>query len=96
MKLLTSKSTRAEIEQMALEQIMSQLDDFTVNQIIKSMRAICDEDIETAVIEEVVFNAIDYCLMEGYIDIYDRFSYLVNPIKQIEFSNSKAVDLNTI
>ena len=85
MKMLTKNNSRQDLEKIALDFIMHQQDEFSMKTIIMALRAICDEDIEMSVIDEIVFNAFDYCLTEGYIDVFDQFQYMVDPIKQAEY-----------
>ena len=80
---MITKDKIAELEKLALNEIMSQADKFTIKKIFLFLRSVCSDDITNEEIQEVVFNALDFAFSEGYIDIYDQFSYMVDPIKQI-------------
>lgn len=80
---ITTKEKNTKLEQLALNEIMKQADKFSLKNIVVSLRAVCDDNVTNEEIEEVVFNALDFAFSEGYIDIYDQYSYMVDPIKQI-------------
>ena len=80
-----TKEIRVELEKIALKEIMQRADNFTINDIVKAMSVDCDDNISTEVILEVVYTALDYAFSEGYIDIYDQFSYMVDPVQQVLF-----------
>ena len=93
MKILTKENTRKEIENLALKIIMSKQEEFTMKEILLAVRSMCDENIKTEEIEEVVFNAFDFALSECYIDFVGQFTYFVDPIKQISFLNEETLSV---
>lgn len=92
--MLTKKLSREEVERMAVEQIMFQEEDFTAKDIVQKMRAICDEDVETDEILDVVFQAIDFCLDEKLISQFDGDVYSLNSSKQTAYFTKNEEYLN--
>ena len=92
MKILTKKDGRVELEKLAIKVIMKNKNEFEVGDIVVEIRALCDEEIELGEIIDVVFNAMDYLLHEGCIDIVARFTYMVDPVKQIQFEQTGKID----
>ena len=78
---------KEELERKALDLIMQQQDAFTANFIIMVLRAEYDDNVSFEDVADVVINAIEFCLSEGYLDAFEGFRYKVDPIKQIEFNN---------
>ena len=87
MKILKKENDKKELEQTALDLIMNQAEKFSMKSILMALRVVCDDTIELEELEDVIFNALEYCLSVGYIDIYDQFQYMVDPIKQTEYLN---------
>ena len=79
-----TKEQRIRLEKKAYEIIMCQKNNFTVEEIIEELKKHITIEEEENFVLEIVFNAIDYCLCEGCIDIVDSYSYMVNPVKQAE------------
>ena len=88
MEILTSKDGRVALEQRAVKVIMIQKDTFKVNDIMMLLRDCCDDSVDMDQIEEVVYNALEYCIVNNIVDIYDEFSYMVNPVEQILFEQN--------
>ena len=86
--MLNKKSGKEKLEKLAIELIMSQKDEFNIKDIMMNMRVKCDDSIDMEEIEDVVFNAVEFCLGNGIIDIFDEFSFMVDPIQQINFENN--------
>ncbi len=92
MKILTKNDGRVELEKHAIKVIMKNKNEFEVGDIVVEIRALCDEEIELGEIIDVVFNAMDYLLHDGCIDIVGRFTYMVDPVQQILYEQKHGVD----
>ena len=88
MEMISKEKGREKIEEFALNLIMKKTNQFKLNDIMLEMRALCYYDIETSLIEEIVYNAIDFLMLEGYVDICDSFTLMVDPVKQIEYQET--------
>lgn len=80
----SEREERLTLENRVYSIIMDKKNYFTIKELIKDLTRTVPYEIDYKKILDVVYDAIEFCLSEGIIDIVDSYSYMVNLAKQAE------------
>lgn len=83
--MLTYMNERVDFEKEVLNIIISQIDDFTHEDIYRALRRRSDATVPNEYILDIVCTSLEFCLNENFIEVYDRNSYTINLLNQEEF-----------
>lgn len=77
--MLTQKSSKRDIQKVALTIIVNQHNKFTVEDIYSSLINQCEETIDKDIIEEVILKTLEYCWREIHLLDIRGSEYEINP-----------------
>lgn len=91
---MLTKRYREKIEDLAIDQIMTQEGKFNFKKIVLEMRKICSEDVSTDEIIDIVFETIEFCLEEKLISSSEGDKFSIDIKKQTTYFSKNGEDLS--